>query len=200
MADLAQFDAHFNPSRYAPAPVDPSVVASGLLVDEEALANKVPRKHRKPLPCIVIDTQEGLPYTFDPDEFTTERKSLVWGDYSIRGYETSVVVERKSLDDWIKTNRFEEDRFHRELTALSRYWSACVGIEATVEDVLKHRYEGSTHPHAVIGYALAIEVDFGVPCFFWGSRPIARWMTERRLLKAWKRLSGLEKEKEKEDG
>ena len=66
----------------------------------------------------------------------------------------------------------------------SSYARACVVVEANLSDVLAGRYRGDAHPHAVLGSALAIAVDFGVPVFFCSNRQIACRFVEGYLLRA----------------
>jgi len=49
---------------------------------------------------ILIDTREKLPFQFGRD-LKTVRTKLEVGDYSLKGLEHAVAVERKSLDDFI---------------------------------------------------------------------------------------------------
>ena len=50
--------------------------------------------------------------------------------------------------------------------------------------MLAGRYRGDAHPHSVLGSALAIAIDFGVPVFFCSNRQIACRFVEGYLLRA----------------
>ncbi|MCE9636548.1 MAG: ERCC4 domain-containing protein [Planctomycetes bacterium] len=122
---------------------------------------------------IAIDTREQEPYGFDPSRVTTVRRALPAGDYSLAGRETSVAVERKTLDDFVATAIHARERFARELRRLAAYDLACVVVEAQMEDVLRHRYVSGADPRSVFGAVLSIVVDHRVPVFFCGDRQVA---------------------------
>jgi ERCC4-type nuclease len=133
---------------------------------------------------IVIDTREQEPYSFDSRLVAAVRRALPAGDYSIEGLEERVAVERKSLDDFVSTVIHARPRFREELRKFARYRAACVVVEAGVADVLLQRYRGEAHPNAVIGSALSIILDFGVPVFFCGNRQAACQFVQGYLLAA----------------
>ena len=126
-----------------------------------------------PLPVIAIDTREQEPYGFDPSRVTTVRRALPAGDYSLAGRETEVAIERKSLEDFVATAIHARERFARELRRLATYDFACVVVEASMEDILHHRYRSGAHPRSVFGATLSIVLDHRVPVFFCGDRQIA---------------------------
>jgi ERCC4-type nuclease len=130
---------------------------------------------------IVVDTREQQPYLFDPTRVVAVKRALPAGDYSLEGYETSVAVERKSLDDYIGSVIGDRERFLRELGELAAYDLACIVVEATVEDVVLHRYRSGAHPNSVMGATVAIIVDYHVPVFFCGDRQLACRFVERLL-------------------
>ncbi len=122
---------------------------------------------------IVVDTREQEPYSFDPERAGVIRRALPAGDYSLEGFERSVAVERKTLEDFVHTVIRSRERFTRELRRLSVYEAACVVVEADLRDLLLGRYRSGAHPHSVWGALLAIIVDFGIPVFFCSDRQVA---------------------------
>ena len=139
---------------------------------------------------VVVDTREQPPYAFDPSRVTTVRRALPAGDYSLEGYEVSVAAERKSLEDYVASVVGARDRFARELRALGEYDCACVVVEATLDDVLAHRYRSGAHPTAVLGATLSIIVDHGVPVFFCGDRQLACRFVEGLLCRYHRKVQG----------
>ncbi|WP_437938955.1 ERCC4 domain-containing protein [Sorangium sp. So ce341] len=77
------------------------------------------------------------------------------------------------LEDFVTSTINARARFVRELRALAGYDLGCVVVEASLEDILARRYRSGAHPSAVVGAALSIIVDHGVPVFFCGDRQIA---------------------------
>ena len=141
-------------------------------------------------PVIAVDTREQEPYGFDPTRVSTVRRALPAGDYSLAGRETTVAIERKSLEDFVSTTIHARERFARELRRLAAYDFACVVVEASLEDVLAHRYRSAAHPNAVLGAALSIILDHRVPVFFCGDRQHACRFVED-LLALYARRNGL---------
>src|SRR5687767_6417470 len=130
---------------------------------------------------VVVDTREQEPYTFDPGRVTVVRRALPAGDYSVEGHEMAIAAERKSLEDYVATVIRDRARFLRELQVLAEYDLGCVVVEATLQDVVEHRYRSGAHPNAVLGATAAIIVDHGVPVFFAGDRQLACGFVERLL-------------------
>lgn len=64
------------------------------------------------------------------------------------------------------------------------YRAACVVVEAGLLDLLTQHYRGEAHPNAVLGNALSIILDFGVPVFFCGNRQAACQFVQAYLLAA----------------
>ena len=137
-----------------------------------------------PPPTVLVDTREQEPYSFDARVVAVERRALPAGDYSVAGMETSVAVERKSLDDFVSTVIHGRERFRNELRKLAGYSAACVVVEAGLLDVLLHRYRGDAHPNAVLGNALSIILDFRIPVFFCSNRQAACQFVQAHLLAA----------------
>ena len=146
------------------------------------------------LPIIVIDSREQLPWAFQPTEVLTSRGHLNTGDYSIQGFENEIAVERKSLDDLVKTLFADWTRFKKELRRLSGFEYGCIAVEADLKNVAEKNYNSDVHPHSVLGRCHSIYLDYGIPVFWWGQRPFAAPMAQRFLLLAHKRIIGAKSE------
>ena len=131
---------------------------------------------------IIVDTREQVPYAFGSRQVV--RQALPAGDYSVEGYESTIAVERKTLEDFVHSVIRDRERFKKELAKLAEYPHACVVVEAGLPDVLLSRYPSGAHPHSVFGATVSICVDHGVPVFFCGDRQTARRFTEEFLLRA----------------
>jgi DNA excision repair protein ERCC-4 len=154
------------------------------------MAEPCPTTSRSERVVIVVDSREQEPYVFDPERVTIVRRALPAGDYSLDGHETAIAAERKSIDDYVASIVRNRDRFVRELRLLSEYEVACIVVEASLEDVLAHRYRSDAHPNAVLGATLSIIVDRNVPVFFCGDRQIARRFVEGLLCRYHRRVVG----------
>ncbi len=93
-----------------------------------------------------------------------------------------------SLPDFVHTVVQERARFQRELKLLADYEAACVVVEATLGDILAHRYRSRAHPNSVLGAVLSLLQDFRVPVLFCGDRPSARQFAEAYLLRCYRKF------------
>ena len=148
----------------------------------------------------IVDTREQEALSFDAEKVSVIRRALPAGDYSIEGYEDSVAVERKTLEDFVSTVIRSRKRFYKELRRLADYDSACVVVEADLKDLFDRSYPGGAHPNSVFGAAVSIIVDFGIPVFFCGSRQLSCRFIESYLLRFLKKASQNDKEKSNDSG
>jgi hypothetical protein len=143
---------------------------------------------------VVIDADEKLPYTFLGIRSDARaggrvlavplmRRSLRTGDYSLRGYEARVAVERKSLQDLYSTLGRRRACFERELVRLNEMDFAAVVVEADWETVLRDPPERSQlRPKVVYRSVLAWQQRFvRVHWLMLGSRRLAEVTTLRVL-------------------
>lgn len=140
---------------------------------------------------IIVDTREQTPWTFeDQPEISTHRAMLKAGDYSVRGLEERVAIERKSVDDWTGTVLRDRARFYRELELLRGYAFACVIVEASVRDIMAGRYKSEARPAAVLGFIAEVTVAQRVPVILAGGRAEAQILAGAFLRMAGKKLTG----------
>lgn len=130
---------------------------------------------------IIADSREQLPY----DLPGATRGTLSTGDYSIEGYEDKVAIERKTLADFLGCVGRGRDRFQRELERLSSYACPAIVIEATLEDILRHRENedifSNVHPHAAVNSLIAWSVRYRIPVWLAGDRASGEALTFRIL-------------------
>ena len=154
----------------------------------------------EPPPPIVIDTREQAPWTFDTDlvverfgaPFPTEVGTLDTGDYSVRGLEDRVRIERKSLEDFVRSVTADRERFWRELERLAAFAVRGVVIEGSIREVealgsSRCRLRSQARPQSVIASATAIWVDFGIPVSWAGHRALAEYTAAWALRRVWLR-------------
>lgn len=130
----------------------------------------------------IIDTREQKPWLLSP----CVRRRLFVGDYSVVGYESRLVVERKSLADLTHTLTRGWQRFRIELAFLSKMTkhpglsgTVAVVIESSVVDLQAHRYPSKVSPVAILHRIAMVERDYGIPFVWAEDRPKAvRWAQE----------------------
>ena len=137
----------------------------------------------------VFDTREQDPWLVAPDVPWLVAK-LDAGDVSVAGFESSIVIERKSLDDFAGTVTAGHERFRRELLLLQTYAFAAVVVEGTVADVLAHRYRSRIEPTTLLKIAATIEAKYKIAVHFVGGRAEACAYAMELLRSAWKLAKG----------
>jgi ERCC4-type nuclease len=127
----------------------------------------------------VIDTreQDGL-FKRPVKNLIMVRDTLCSGDYSVRGFESSISVERKSLSDFLGSIGNDRDRFKLELERLMGYERKWIFVEATHEECLTFNAHSMMHPNSIRHTIASIEIRYGIPFYFQADRGIM----ERHIL------------------
>ena len=140
----------------------------------------------------LIDTREQAPLDLSPLASVTA--TLATGDYSIRGLEHIVAVERKSLSDLLACVGRERDRFDREVHRLLAYPVRALVVEATWNDIEVGGWRGEVKPAAALGSLLGW-VASGLPVLMAGDHERAGQYVARLLVIAarrrWRELRAL---------
>jgi len=121
---------------------------------------------RTPKPVIVVDTREQNPFLFD--RFSAwfsgiEKRPLNLGDYSVAGREETCVVERKDLNDLVRSFHVERSVFVERLRRMSTFPDRLLVITAALSQV-KSRYEHSpANPNQITQSLVATLAGLRVP-------------------------------------
>lgn len=118
---------------------------------------------------VKIDTREQAAWNF-PADVQTEPGTLQAGDYTLKGLEELITIERKELGDLVSCVTGERDRFKRELLRLRSYRCKCVIVEAALSDVIEHRYRALTTPESIIGSVASWQSRYDVSFVWAGDR------------------------------
>lgn len=153
---------------------------------------KLPAEPKPEQITAIVDSREQLPFDLAP--LNIEPGTLSAGDYSVRGLEHLVAIERKSLPDLICCCGTERERFQRELQRLLAYSTRCVVVEASWADLEAGGWRSKLTPQSATGSVLSW-IGQGVPFLFAGSREAAQRATSRMLFSAarrrWRELRSL---------
>jgi ERCC4-type nuclease len=140
----------------------------------------------------IIDTREQMPLSLEP--LRVEVGTLTTGDYSVRGLEHLIAVERKSLADLLNCVGQERERFDREVQRLLAYPVRALVVEATWADVEQGQWRSKVTPAAAIGSLLGW-IATGLPVVMAGSHERAGRYVSRLLYIAarrrWRELRAL---------
>jgi hypothetical protein len=132
----------------------------------------------------IVDTREQLPFDLAP--LGVMAGTLAAGDYSVRGLEHLVAIERKSLSDLIACCGTERERFERELQRLLAYPTRCVIVEASWHDLNAGGWRSQLPPASAVGSVISW-IGQGTPFLFAGDRASAQHAAAKLLYSAARR-------------
>jgi len=138
---------------------------------------------------IIVDTREQRPFTFasiNPAPLV-EVAALSAGDYSLKGLENLIAIERKSLADAFGTFGAGHRRFERQLERMSLLKFAAVVIEADWHSIVRRPPSRSrVLPKTVVASIAAWSQRFGVHFWTCPNRAFAEKWTYRLLERFWR--------------
>jgi len=113
---------------------------------------------------LIRDTREqtGL-FLRPPKGLIMVRDTLKLGDYSIKGWETTIAIERKNVDDLWTSLTVQADDFKRKMVELSKYERAWLLIDGLESEYLSYREGRRIHPNVIRQAIASIEGRIGVP-------------------------------------
>jgi len=130
---------------------------------------------------IIVDTREQAPLKF---ALPSEQGTLTTGDYSIKGLERFVAIERKTPDDLVAClKNGQRERFERELSRGKGLDYFALVVESELAGLANGRYRSKMIPKAVIQSLMAFSVRYRLPIFFCPDRDYATRIVESLLTK-----------------
>ncbi len=149
---------------------------------------------------IVCDTREQAVYKFtaiddgeNPLVVQTEVATLHTGDYSIKGFEKRITLERKSLADFYGSIGGGHEREEAKASRMVTYEYAAYVIEADLREVFDCR-DTKVLPASVRGTITAWAIRYGVHFWFMPGRRNAEVWTFRLLDMFWRTEQAKQKE------
>lgn len=140
----------------------------------------------------LVDTREQHPLSLLP--LQTAIATLTTGDYSVRGLEDFVAIERKSLPDLLGCIGQHRQRFDREVMRLLAYPVRCLIVEATWQDIEAGNWPSKVTSAAALGSLLGW-IASGLPVVMAGDHERAGKYASRILYTAarrrWREARGL---------
>jgi ERCC4-type nuclease len=144
-------------------------------------AERVPeivRKIKGTRMIIIIDSRESTPLKFPP-HVKTESAGLISADYSVKGLEHLIGIERKTLSDLCGSLTSGRERFFRELTRLRGYQFKRLLVIGKRSDIEQGAYRSKVAPKSILASLNAIEARFDCPVVFAdeaeGAKLVERW-------------------------
>ena len=121
---------------------------------------KLPAEPKPENLTAIIDSREQLPVDLAP--MRVERGTLPTGDYSIKGLEQFVAIERKSAEDMLGCVGRDRERFDREVVRLLAYPCRAIVIEAGWQYFERGEWRGQVTSSQAIG-SLIGWIAAGIP-------------------------------------
>lgn len=84
---------------------------------------------------IIVDTREKLPYEFE--NYNVEVKKLDTGDYTLKGYEHLLVIEKKRNVIEL-ANSIAKQRFWREIDRMKNYKYKFLILDFPIDDIINY--------------------------------------------------------------
>lgn len=132
----------------------------------------------------IIDTSQQCPLDLEP--LRSVPGSLATGDYSIKGLEHVIAIERNSLPDLIACVGRERERSDREVQRLLAFPVRALIVETTWAHLESHNWRGKITPAAAIG-SCSGWVAMGLPIIMCSDHERAGRYTSRLLFTAARR-------------
>ena len=139
---------------------------------------------------LICDTRENDMLFKRPTKgLVIVRDKLDEGDYSIRGFEKNITVERKNVMDLFQSVGKERDTFKARLGRMAQMEKAFLLIEGSEDEVLSYQPYSNLHPNVVRGFLASLEVKTPIKIHFAETRKGAERYVLDTLLKyyKWKR-------------
>ena len=170
-----------------------------LTIDGKATAKRskcpIPATLKPDQIVAVVDTREQLPLDLSPLRIVPG--TLPTGDYSVKGLEHIVAVERKSLSDLLGCIGVGRERFEREVQRLLAYPTRALVVESTWSTIEAGEWRSKITPAAAMGSLLGW-IAAGLPVIMAGDHDRAgqyvgrllyiaasrRWRENRELFRA----------------
>lgn len=134
---------------------------------------------------VIIDRKEQHPLIIPG--MKSERGTLVTGDYTVKGLERKICIERKSIADLTQSLGRERERFDKEMHRILAYPHRALVIEGTMQEIIEQRYISRIKPQAVLSSLMGYAAH-GIPFVFCGSRDQMSDLVKRFLFISVRRI------------
>lgn len=144
---------------------------------------------------IIVDTREQQPWSFDHHAVSCEK--LDTGDYSVRGLENTLCIERKKSVSEI-ANNITEKRFKDVVGRMAQYKYSFLLLEFDFDNVLSYPVGSNVpkrmwdklkiSPNFIIKHLVELQIFFNIKVLFCGSPSNA----ERMALSIMKKVYEIE--------
>jgi len=124
---------------------------------------------------LVVDTNEQLPLFISHGSITKQyysgdlictRQSLYLGDYSIKGFESKITIEWKTISDLYSSLFSDSKREWNKLSEISKFEHKFLVIEGLESEVLKYQDFSKVNPNSMRGRLADIRLRLRIPIYY----------------------------------
>ncbi len=128
--------------------------------------------------CLITDTREQRPlFSRIPKDLTIRSATLSNGDYSVHGFESQIVFERKSHDLWPYCSS-EREKTKEKMERFKDYEFVGLIIELKESEIYQFQQFTKVHPECIRGALISFQVRYGVHCYYGSRENCSRWLID----------------------
>lgn len=127
---------------------------------------------------ILSDTREQNPWNFQnirqlkkdgglPVAVQIQKYAMTTGDYSIKGFENIIAVERKSKEDFFQCCIHDRERFEKQLTRLNELDHPYLVIECSEHSIMQGLDGSAVNPVAIMQSIIAWQQELCPKVRWW---------------------------------
>lgn len=91
---------------------------------------------------------------------------LLWSDYSLKGYEREIIIERKNVSDLYGSLGNGRDKFIEKLMRMSTYeWNGLL-IEGNELETLTRQFHSDMYPSQIFGALISFPIRYGTHVYY----------------------------------
>lgn len=139
-------------------------------------------------PIILWDSAEQTPLIFF--NLKAEKATLPLGDYTIKGLEHEIIIERKTESDFLGSIGRNRLDFMEKMQKMTGFRRAFLLIECTYEYLMLPHVYSKMHPNSIKGTLASIQAKYNVHVVFFRSREQASEWIETLFRLYWKERKG----------
>ncbi len=144
----------------------------------------LPVELRPEMVTAIVNEGETMPLELKP--LVMQTGVLSHCDYSVRGLESLVAVQHKTLTEFLSCVGQDRERFEQQVQGLLAFPTRAIIVSACWRDLERGQWESRVTPQAALGTALGA-IASGVPVVMVGSRQRAGQIVSRLLFLAARR-------------
>ncbi len=105
-------------------------------------------------------------FQIPPKGLVIVRDTLHTGDFSIKGFENSICVERKAIGDLLNCLGGDRVRFKEQVRRLSKFERKWIFVEGSEDEILCFPTISKMFPEAIRQSIISIELRYNVPFYY----------------------------------